>query len=99
MVLDAGLDGRGPIWSAERIAATALRGVDDSEEAIERLVRDQVFRGAFGGFITGVGGYVTTPMALSVNLAEFYIVATRVVGAIAIVRGYATSATVSSSSH
>ena len=66
----------------------ALRDADDSEDAIETLVRDHVARGAVGGFVTGVGGYVTLPVALSVNLAEFYIVATRMVGAIAIVRGY-----------
>ena len=58
------------------------------EEAIERLVRDHVALGAVGGFVTGVGGYVTLPVALPVNLAEFYVVATRMVGAIAIVRGY-----------
>ena len=39
--------------------------------------------------VTGVGGYRTPlPLALSVSLAEFYVVATRMVGAIAIVRGY-----------
>ena len=88
MVLDTGLDGRGPIRSADRIAHAALRGADHSEEAIERLVRDHVARGAVGGFVTGIGGYLTLPVALPVNLAEFYIVATRMVGAIAIVRGY-----------
>jgi hypothetical protein len=56
---------------ADRIAGAALRGADDSEEAIERLVRDHVARGAVGGFVTGVG-YVTLPVALSVKRAEFY---------------------------
>ena len=35
--------------------------------------------------MTGVGCYVTLPVALSVNLAEFYLLATLMVGAIAVV--------------
>ena len=89
MVLHTGLEGRGPIRSADRVADAALRGAEDPEEAIERLVRDHVAAGAVGGFVTGAGGYLTPlPVALAVSLAEFYVVATRMVGAIAIVRGY-----------
>src|SRR6476660_1226649 len=88
LVLDRGLDGLGPIRSAVRVADAALRDADDSEEAIETLVRDHLALSAAGGFLTGVGGYVTLPVALPVNLAEFYLVATRMVGSIAVVRGY-----------
>ena len=88
VVLDTGLDGVGPIRSADRVAEAALGDAVDPERAIEQLVRDHVAVGAVGGFVTGVGSYVTLPVALPVNLAEFYIVATRMVGAIAIVRGY-----------
>jgi hypothetical protein len=88
VVLDAGLNGLGPIRSAAQVADAALRDADDSEEAIETLVRDHLALSAAGGFVTGVGAYVTLPIALSVNLAEFYLVATRMVGAIAVVRGY-----------
>ena len=91
VVLDKGLDGLGPIRSAVRVAGAALRDADDSEAAIEALVRDHLALSAVGGFLTGVGGYVTLPVALSVNLAEFYLVATRMVGAIAVVRGYDVS--------
>jgi hypothetical protein len=88
LVLDTGLDGRGPIRSADRIADAALRGAGDAEEAVQRIVRDHVAFGAAGGFLTGVGGYLSLSVALPVNLAEFYILATRMVGAIAIIRGY-----------
>ncbi len=88
VVLDTGLDGLGPIRSAAQVADAALRGADDAEEAVETLVRNHLALGAVGGFLTGVGGYVTLPVALPVNLAEFYLVATRMVGAIAVVRGY-----------
>jgi len=88
LVLDRGLDGLGPIRSAVRVADAALRDAHDPEEAIETLVRNHLALSAAGGFLTGVGGYVTLSVALPVNLAEFYLVATRMVGAIAVVRGY-----------
>ena len=89
MVLHTGLDGRGPIRSADRVAEAALRGAEDPEAAIEKLVREHVAIGAAGGFVTGVGGHLTPlPVALAASLSEFYVVATRMVGAIAIVRGY-----------
>ena len=91
LVLDRGLDGLGPIRSAVRVADAALRDAHDPEEAIETLVRNHLALSAAGGFLTGVGGYVTLPVALPVNLAEFYLVATRMVGAIAVVRGYDVS--------
>ena len=42
VVLDAGLDGLGPIRSAVQVADAAVRAADDSEEAIEALVRDHL---------------------------------------------------------
>ena len=44
--------------------------------------------GAAGGFVTGLGGFITLPIALPLNILEFYVVATRMVAAIASVRGY-----------
>ena len=89
VVLDTGLEGRGLIRSADRVAADALRGAENQEAAIERLVRDHIAAASVGGFVTVAGGYRTPlPLALSVSLAEFYVLATRMVGAIAVVRGY-----------
>jgi hypothetical protein len=47
-----------------------------------------MYRGAAGGFLTGLGGFVTMPVALPANILEFYVQATRMVGAIASLRGY-----------
>jgi hypothetical protein len=41
-----------------------------------------------GGFLTGVGGFVTLLVAVPLNVIEFYVLATRMVAAIARVRGY-----------
>jgi hypothetical protein len=88
MLMDAGLDGRGPLRPATSIADAARRRTADPEEAVERIVRMHFVGGVVGGFVTGLGGFVTMPVAVPVNVAEFYLQATRMVGAIATVRGY-----------
>jgi hypothetical protein len=88
MLMDTGLDGRGPLRPAQSVADAASRRTSDPEEAVERVVRMHVVGGAVGGFATGLGGFVTMPVALPVNVAEFYVQATRMVGAIATLRGY-----------
>src|SRR4051794_156946 len=87
VLIDTGLDGRGPIRSSQYVTDAALRRTSDADEAIERVVRSHVLRAGAFGFVTGVGGFVTLPIALPVNVAEFYVQATRMVGAIATIRG------------
>ena len=88
MLLDVGLDGRGPIDSARTVADEALREAGSPEAAVSRVARRALVGGGVGGFLTGLGGFVTMPVALPVNVAEFYLQATRMVGAIATLRGY-----------
>ena len=59
--------------------ARTISGRDDIIGAHLRLA-------AGNGFVTGLGGFVTLPIALPANVAGFYIVATRMAGAIAAVR-------------
>ena len=89
MLVDTGLDGRGPLSSARELAEEALRAVDgDREQAVARLARATTVKGGIGGFVTGLGGFVTMPVSLPLNVAEFYIQAVRMVGGIATLRGY-----------
>ena len=88
MLLDLGLDGRGRFDSATKIAEEARREKGSDKEAINAIARSAMVRGGIGGFITGVGGFVTMPIALPANVLEFYVQATRMVGAIATLRGY-----------
>jgi len=89
MLVDTGLEGRGPISSARELADVALtKHGADPERAIAALARATTFRGGVGGFVTGLGGFVTMPVSLPVNVAEFYIQAVRMVGSIATLRGY-----------
>ncbi|HEV2797541.1 MAG TPA: EcsC family protein [Nocardioides sp.] len=89
MLVDTGLDGRGPLSSARELADEALAKTGgDREEAINRLARSAMVGGGIGGFVTGLGGFVTMPVSLPANVAEFYIQAVRMVGGIATLRGY-----------
>ena len=85
---DIGLDGKLTFASAGKVAARAHRRHRDPERAIHRVVRQHVRGVAAGGFVTGLGGFLTLPVALPLNVAEFYLQATRMVGSIARLRGY-----------
>jgi len=87
-LLSVGLDGRGSFASAQQVAQDALRSRSTPDRAIDAIIASHRKMAAVGGFVTGLGGFVTMPAALPANVLEFYLVATRMVGAIAVVRGY-----------
>ena len=73
LLMDIGIDGAGPLKSARWIAEDARGETRSTEAAISKIARKTVARGAIGGFVTSVGGFVTMPIALPVNVAEFYV--------------------------
>ena len=87
-LLEVGIDGRGPLDSAQSVADKARATSAGADSAIDLVVRRHMKLAAAGGFVTGVGGLFTLPVALPVNVAEFYLVATRMVAAVACLRGY-----------
>ncbi len=92
MLVDVGLEGRGPIDPVREVADRALaKAGGDREKAIAAVARSTTVMGSIGGFVTGLGGFVTMPVSLPVNLAEFYLQAVRMVGVVATLRGYDVS--------
>lgn len=87
-ILDTGIDGKGPLPGSIKVADKARAKSDDTAEAIGKVVGEHLRGGAAGGFVTSLGGFITMPVAIPVNVLEFYIQATRMVGAIAHLRGY-----------
>lgn len=63
-------------------------GSYESEQAINRIIKESVAAAATQGFVTGLGGFVTLVVALPVNIAGSLIINARMVGAIAYLRGY-----------
>lgn len=87
-LVDVGIDGAGPLDAAREVAEKARQGAGSVERAVDDVVRSHRRLAAAGGFVTGVGGFVTTVVALPANVAGFYVIATRMVAAIAHLRGY-----------
>lgn len=87
-LLDVGIDGRGRFEPAQAVADSALSDQGDVDRALDTVVRKHLKLAAAGGFVTGLGGFVTLPVALPANVVEFYAIATRMVGSIASLRGY-----------
>ncbi|MDN5685397.1 MAG: EcsC family protein [Brachybacterium sp.] len=87
---DLGLDGKLTYSSAQEVARRAQRGRARKrpEKAIRRLVRRHRRGVTVAGFLTGLGGIITMPILLPTNVVEFSVQSTRMVGAIAVVRGY-----------
>ncbi len=90
-LLRFGLDGVGPLSSAEELAHRARRRSSSTEDAVRKVSRQSVVGGGIGGVLTGIGGFVTMPVAIPANVLEFYVQATRMVGAVATLRGYDVS--------
>ena len=82
-----GIDGQAGLRSAVELAEAARTSSRTTEEAVAKVARATTIRGAAGGFITGVGGLWVMPLALPVNVVEFYVQAARMVSAIATLRG------------
>ncbi|WP_020577665.1 EcsC family protein [Actinopolymorpha alba] len=87
-LLRVGIDGTGRLATARQAANRALAATGDNEQAIDRIVTNHLRLAAAGGFLTGLGGFVTLPVALPANVVGFYLVATHMVAAIAEVRGH-----------
>lgn len=90
-IVDAGIDGVGPMEPAAVVADQARGRHARLEDAIDDLVGGHAKLAAAGGFVTGLGGFVTLPVALPANVAGFYGIATRMVAGIAHLRGYDVS--------
>nr|WP_306237686.1 MULTISPECIES: EcsC family protein [unclassified Ornithinimicrobium] len=88
-LMDIGIDGLGPLDSVTEVVAAAMgEKKGDTEKAITDIVRSHIKLGAAGGFLTGIGGFVTMVASMPANIAGFYVLATRMVGSIASIRGY-----------
>jgi hypothetical protein len=83
-----GLDGIGPLAPAQEVADDALATHATPEAAINEIIADHTRLAAVSGFVTSLGGFIVLPVAVPANLLGFYTLATRMVAAIAHVRGH-----------
>jgi hypothetical protein len=86
-LLKTGINGFGPFKSAAESAEEALQG-RTPEQAVAALIRNHCAIAGAQGFVTNMGGFVTLPVALPVNVGASYLVQTHLAGAISVVHGH-----------
>jgi len=87
-VTNVGVDGKGPWKGSAQIADEHLAHHGDVEKAIKRLITTHVRITTSTGFLTGLGGLITMPVALPADLTTLWLTQARLAGAIAHLRGY-----------
>lgn len=89
-------------WSYDKAVNGGIPGMDTSiklandyrkegktlEEQVDSLIRWQNTKSATSGFLTGLGGVITLPVAVPANIASVILVQIRMVAAIAHMGGY-----------
>ena len=74
--------------SAEDLARDYQNDCDEPLKAAEALVRWQNVKAGTSGFVTGLGGLITIPVALPANITSVIYVQIRMIAAIAKIGGY-----------
>ena len=87
-VYDKTVNGVVGIDSAAQIAASYRFDDDDVLSAADTLIRWQIAKAASSGFLTGLGGVLTLPVAIPANLFTVIFVQIRMIAALAHMGGH-----------
>jgi uncharacterized protein (DUF697 family) len=89
-LLEHGIRGLGPLASAETLASGYLRDSKyrDDEARVSALVNWETGKNFTTGFLTGLGGFITLPVAVPAALAASWVVQARMAAAIARIYGH-----------
>ncbi|MBF0518592.1 MAG: EcsC family protein [Nitrospirae bacterium] len=74
--------------TAEELARNYLSGCGSTEVKAKRLVNIQVAKAGVSGFVTGIGGIITLPVAIPANLASIIYLQIRMIAAVAVMGGH-----------
>lgn len=85
---EGALDGIPGMDSAYEMADDFLSKHDSTDKAIDSLIRWQNTKAATSGFLTGLGGIITLPVAIPANIASVMYVQIRMIAAIAHMKGH-----------
>lgn len=85
---DKAINGVPGLDSAEEMAMNYLNGEGDLRDKVNRLIRFQNTKAFSSGFISGLGGVITLPVAIPANITSVMYVQVRMTAAIAHMGGY-----------
>ena len=80
---DKAVNGLPGLDTAEELAQSYSKGAGSSSDKAKRLVKWQVAKAGTSGFVTGLGGLITLPVAIPANITSVIYVQTRMIAAIA----------------
>jgi hypothetical protein len=89
-------------WAYEKALSPGVPGMESAydlardyskedlpiDEQVSSLIRWQIAKCGTSGFITGLGGFLTMPVAIPANIASVLYIQLRMIAAIAIMSGY-----------
>lgn len=88
-IYDSSISGKGGFGeSSQKLADEYVDRYGRTEKAIDRLVSNQRLKCTATGFVTGLGGLVTLPVAIPADLASSLYIEIRMIAAIAAIRGF-----------
>lgn len=76
------------IPSAEQLAAEYLARYSDKQKAAKAMMRSQIAKCTTSGFITGLGGLITLPVAIPANVGSVLFVQMQMITCTAYMGGY-----------
>ena len=82
------INGLPKMETAQDLAEKYLRKHNNIDDAINEFVNWQTAKCTTSGFLTGLGGLITLPVALPANITSVLYVQIRMIAAIAHMRGY-----------
>lgn len=85
---DRAVNGIGAFSSAENLAESYQKSGKTPFEQANSLIRYQNAKAATSGFVTGLGGLITLPIAIPANIASVLYVQIRMIAAIAHIGGH-----------
>lgn len=85
---DKAVKGLPGMETAEELANKYLFKSNSVDEAIDNFINWQTAKCATSGFISGLGGIVTLPVTIPANISSVIYIQTRMIAAIASMRGY-----------
>lgn len=87
-MLEIAIDGISGLPGAKHSASHHLQRTGDVDEAIDSLVATHIAMAGAQGFVTNLGGLLAMPVTLPANVTGILTIQTRMIAAIAHLRGY-----------
>lgn len=85
---DKAVNGLPGMETADELAQNYISKYKSVDKAIDNFIRWQEAKCATSGFLTGLGGIMTLPVAIPANISSVIYIQTRMIAAIARMRGY-----------